>query len=276
MRPVLFRIGTFPVHSYGLMLALALLLGLWLAVRRGRKAGIPSDKMMDVSVYGIIVGILGARLLYVVFHWHEFSTDPLSIINPFGPGRFGIAGLILYGGLITGLVFTFFYFWKQGIPLWKGFDVLAPSVALGIFFVRIGCYLNGCCFGEPSHLPWSVVFPKSSPAGWVFPDTSIHPTQLYSALYGMAIFGSLLYFERFKRFDGFTFWLFIMLYSVARFLIDFLRYYEDNMVILRIGETPILFNQGISMLSFLVAAIMLLRLNRSQRIRAREAAETGL
>lgn len=262
MHPLLFKIGPFAVSSYGLMLSLAFFFGLWLAIKRAQRAGVTPNQMTDMSVWGIVVGIAGARLAYVVFHWNEFSSNPLSIINPFGPEGFGIAGLIFYGGLIPALAVGFLYIWRHKLPFWKTTDAFAPSIALGIFLVRIGCFFYGCCFGTPSELPWTVVFPPNSPAGSFFPHTHIHPTQLYSSGYGLIILGLLFFLERFKKFDGFTFWLLIAFYAVARFSVDFFRYYENSMVLFRIGKVPVLFNQGICVLLFAFAVTMFLLLRK--------------
>jgi phosphatidylglycerol:prolipoprotein diacylglycerol transferase len=120
------------------------------------------------------------------------------------------------------------------MPTLRTLDVLSPSLALGIFLTRIGCFFNGCCYGRPTDLPWGVVFPRNCPAGEfqrMHPEgiVPIHPTQLYSALYGAGIFALLLVCERhFKRFDGFTFFLLFFLISIARFFVQFLRQYYDE------------------------------------------------
>jgi phosphatidylglycerol:prolipoprotein diacylglycerol transferase len=244
------------------MLALAFFFGLWLAVKRAQRVGVEPSQMMDMSVWGIVTGIIGARLTYVAFHWGQYSDNPISIINPFGPEGFGISGLILYGGLIPALAVGFLYIRRHRLPFWRTADAFAPSIASGIFLVRMGCFLNGCCFGKPSQLPWAMGFPPDSPAGFVFPHTPIHPTQLYSSAYGLIIFGLLLFLERFKKFDGFTFWLLLAFYAVTRFLVDFARYYENSMILFRIGKVPVLFNQGICVLLFILAGTMLLVLRK--------------
>lgn len=262
MHSLLFRVGPFAIRSYGLMLALAFFFGLWLAVKRAQRVGVEPSQMMDMSVWGIVTGIIGARLTYVAFHWGQYSDNPISIINPFGPEGFGISGLILYGGLIPALAVGFLYIRRHRLPFWRTADAFAPSIALGIFLVRMGCFLNGCCFGKPSQLPWAMGFPPDSPAGFVFPHTPIHPTQLYSSAYGLIIFGLLLFLERFRKSDGFTFWLLLAFYAVARFVVDSARYYENSMILFKIGKVPVLFNQGVCVLLFVLAVAMLLVLSK--------------
>jgi len=203
----LVRIGPLAIRSYGLMLALSFLLGILFARSRAKKAGVDFQRIMDLTVIVIVASVIGARGLYVVFHLKEFSSNPLDIINPFqGGGDVGIQGLTMYGGVILSILLSLWFLKRHGLPVWKVADVVAPCIALGIFLTRIGCFLNGCCFGTPCDLPWCVVFPAESAAGYFFPDTHIHPTQLYSSLYGLVILGLLLLSERRVQFDGFTFW----------------------------------------------------------------------
>lgn len=150
------------------------------------------------------------------------------------------------------------------MPVWRVGDAIAPAVAFGIFLTRIGCFLTGCCFGKPGSVPWAMVFPQSSAAGTMFPNTPIHPTQLYSSLYGLAIFGMLLFLGRFRRFDGFMFWSFVLLYSAARFGVDFVRYYEESMTLFHVGPTGISVNQGISVGFFVSGWVMLFVLSRKR------------
>ncbi|MFH1008024.1 MAG: prolipoprotein diacylglyceryl transferase [Candidatus Latescibacterota bacterium] len=262
MHPVLFRIGPLAIHGYGLMLSLSFLIGVYLSIWRGRKMGLDPAKMMDLAMYVMLSSAVGARLFYVIPHWEEFSGHLWDVINPFQNGEIGLSGLTLYGGLILAVVVGIGYARRHHMPVWRVTDAMAPAVALGIFFTRIGCFLNGCCFGNPSVLPWAVVFPRNSAAGYLFRDAPIHPTQLYSSLYGLAIFGVLLFAERFKRFDGFTFWIFVLLYSVARFAVDFVRYYEESMTLFHAGSVGISLNQGISAAGFVLAWVMLLILRK--------------
>lgn len=262
MHPILFRIGPLAIHSYGLMLALSFLVGVYLAIQRGRRLRLDPGRMMDLAMYVMLSSAAGARLLYVVPHWEEFAGHPWDVINPFQNGEVGIGGMTLYGGLILAVAVGIWFARRHRMPVWRVTDAMAPAVALGIFLTRIGCFLSGCCFGKPSDVPWAMVFPPNSAAGATFPNAPIHPTQLYSSLYGLAIFGILLFLERFKRFDGFTFWVFILLYSVARFGIDFVRYYEESMTLFHVGDVGISVNQGISVGAFVLGWVMLFMLRR--------------
>ena len=273
MHPVLFRIGPLAIHGYGFMLSLSFLVGVYLSIWRGRKLGLDPGRMMDLAMCVMISSAVGARLFYVIPHWEEFSGHPWDVINPFQNGEVGIAGLTLYGGLILAVVVGIWFARRHRMPVWRVTDAMAPAVASGIFLTRIGCFLSGCCFGKPSVVSWAMTFPRNSAAGYLFPNTPIHPTQVYSSLYGLAIFGILLSLERFKRFDGFTFWVFILLYSVARFAVDFVRYYEESMTLFHAGDVGISLNQAISVGGFVLALVMLFVLRKRGASLPRTATE---
>ncbi len=254
MHPELFRIGPLVINSYGIMLALSFIVGLWITIQLGKKRGIDPDSVMNLAVVIMISSIIGARLLYVVFHLDEFRGRWIYTFVPIQPdGTIGLGGLILLGGVIAAFLAGSWYVWKKGLPFWKIADSVAPALAIGIFLGRIGCFLNGCCFGKECHLPWGVVFPENSPAGYVFHGVRIHPTQLYSSLYGLIMFIILITLEKRQPFDGFLFGLFLVLYGIARFTVDFFRYYESQMFIF----AGLDFNQVVSLLMFLSGVAIL-------------------
>lgn len=252
MHPNLFKIGSVEIHSYGLMLAISFLLGIFLAMHRAKRRSIDPNNIMDLAVVIVISAILGARFLYVVFHLEEFRGHWLDTINPFqSGGQVGIAGLTMLGGFLAALLFSIIYLkWKK-LPLLKIADVIAPALGIGIFFTRIGCFLNGCCYGTPTTARFGMIFSSESAAGYHFNNIPIHPTQLYSSFYGLVIFLTLLIIERWQKFDGFLLYCFLVLYGISRFIVDFYRYYEDSMIILSLGNVPISLNQGISVLMIL-------------------------
>ena len=260
MHPNLFKIGPLEIHSYGLMLAISFLLGILLAMHRAKKQNIEPDRIMDLSVVIVISAILGARFLYVIFHLEEFRGHWSDMINPFqSNGQIGIAGLTMLGGVLAALLFSILYLKIKKLPILKITDILAPSMGLGIFITRIGCFLNGCCYGTPTSSSWGMIFPPEGAAGYHFTNIPIHPTQLYSSFYGLIIFVSLLLIERWKKFDGFLLYSFFVFYGISRFIVDFYRYYEESMVIFTIGNLPISLNQGISLLMFLFGIIMIIK-----------------
>lgn len=261
MYPTLFRIGALEIRSYGLLLALSFLIGIYLSVKRAKSRGIDPNHIMDLSVILIVSAIVGSRLLYVLFHLDEFKGRWLDTINPFqSSGQIGIAGLTVLGGIILCVISSFIYLRIRKLPFFKFADILMPAVGLGIFLTRIGCYLNGCCYGVPcdEHSLFCVEFPYNSPAGSHFPGMPLVPAQLYSALYGLIIFIGLLVAERYQKFDGFLLALFFILYGIGRFIVDIYRYYEDSMVILSIDAWSMSLNQGISLIMVIVGIIYIL------------------
>ncbi len=261
MHPELFRIGPLVINSYGIMLALAFIVGLFITIRLGKKRGIQPDSIVDLAVVIMISAIIGARLLYVLFHLDEFRGRWIYTFLPVQPdGTIGLGGLILLGGVIAAFLAGGWFVWKKGLPFWKVADSVAPALAFGIFLGRIGCFLNGCCFGKACSLPWGVTFPENSPAGYVFHGVRIHPTQLYSSLYGLLIFFILIFLERKHRFDGFLFGMFLILYGIARFTVDFYRYYESQMFIFAGMD----FNQVVSIIMFLTGIGILYYRSRAE------------
>ena len=257
MHPTLIEIGRVAVRTYGFLLALAFILGIWLSAKRAKRDGLGTEWLPDLSLIILIASIAGARFFYVIYHTEEFKGHVWDMINPIqSTGEIGIGGLSMFGGVILAIVCGMIYTYVKKLNVWRIADIIAPSIMLGLGIARIGCFLNGCCFGEPSHGCLAVNFPPDSPAGYFFPGTPLFPIQLVASLKGFLIFGILLVLERFKRFYGFTFWLMLALYSMARFTIDFFRYYEDSMIFARIGSTPITVNQALTVVIFVLSVFM--------------------
>ena len=202
--------------------------------RVSRKRKIPFDPLLTLAYIMIFGGVLGARLFYVLFHLDEFKNDWLASINPFHSGQFGIAGLNLYGGFSLRL-FSFYLYSEKRLPLLSTLDLFAPTVGLGLIFTRVGCFLNGCCFGTPTDLPWGVEFPNDSIPFYIFGTEHLHPAQLYSSLYGLLLFLVLHWRLKHKSFDGQVVSLLFMVEAIFRYLIEYVRYYETEMTFLSWG-----------------------------------------
>lgn len=257
MHPVVIEIGPVAIRTYGFLLALAFISGIWFAARRARKQGLGIDWLPDLSLIILISAVVGSRFFYVIYHLDEFEGHILDMINPIqSSGEIGIGGLSMFGGLVLAIGCGVLYIYLKRLNVWKTTDILAPSVMLGLGIARIGCFLNGCCFGLPSQSCLAVTFPPNSPAGYMFPDTPIFPIQLVASLLGFVIFGLLLLLERYKSFDGFTFWLMLAFYSTARFTVDFFRYYEENAFLIVLGQAGLTVNQVLSFMLFLLSLFM--------------------
>src|SRR5437899_9922706 len=172
------------------MVALAFLAGLWTASRRAKLTGVAPEKVLDLGPWLIVGAILGARTLYVTSYWREqFAEHPFPDIFMIQKG-----GLVYYGGLIGASLGCILYArWKK-VPLWKLADIMAPSIALGYVFGRIGCLMNGCCYGRACSLPWAISYPAGNPLG--SPTSPVHPTQVYESLLSLCLYAGLAWLYR--------------------------------------------------------------------------------
>jgi len=221
VHPVLIEIGKFRIYSYGFMLALAFLVGIIFASRRAEREGLGREVIYDLSAVIVVLAVIGSRALYIITHAENYH----SIIDVIALWQ---GGATYYGGLVLAIAGSWVFTRIKKISFLKVADIVSPSIGIGIFFTRIGCFLSGCCFGSPTSCSLGVVFPPNSPAGSIYTGLRIHPTQLYSSFYGLLIFVLLLLVERKKKFDGFVFAFLCVFYGIARFVIDFFRYYERS------------------------------------------------
>ncbi len=210
MRPVLFELFGWPVHSYGLLLAVAFIVGITGVGRAARRLNIRFDTIVDLGIWVLIGAVAGSRLAYVITEYHYYLRAPLEIF------RIDSGGLAFHGGLIGGFLAGFWFVKRQKIFPWTLADLVAPFIALGYAIVRIGCLLNGCCYGKISALPWAI----QCAAG----DAALrHPTQLYSMAGSLLLFAILWANRNHRQFPGFLFLLYVGLYSILRFVVEFFR-----------------------------------------------------
>ena len=220
MHPILFEIGGWPVYSYGVLLAAAYLIGLQLGVVRARRAGVDPARIMDLGIYLIIAALVGAKLMLVAVDFDYFRQNPgelLSLVR---------AGGVFYGGLIAAVTVGLWLVRKYKLPVWSTADLMAPGIALGHVVGRFGCLMAGCCYGRPTDVPWALTFTDPAAAANVGTPLGIplHPTQMYDAGAELIILGLLLFTERKgRRFAGRTFWAYLLLYGISRFVIEFYR-----------------------------------------------------
>ena len=253
------------------MVFLAFAVGAWLGSVRERRVGIPSGTVMDLTVWILISSLLGARLTYVFAHLDEFQGRWLDVINPIqSDGTIGIAGLVLLGGVATAIPTAAWYLKRKGIPFLKMMDVLIPSLAFGIALGRIGCLLNGCCFGRVTALPWGMLFPADCLAGYYFPNQRLHPTQLYEFIYCVAIAAFLLLRTPRRRFEGELFYWFLTLYGIARFWNESIRYYTPKLIPLHLGTLQVTGSMLLSAAMTLIGGYYLFRgfKKRSRSVRS--------
>ncbi|MEO5897020.1 MAG: prolipoprotein diacylglyceryl transferase [Vicinamibacterales bacterium] len=220
MHPILFEISGFPVFTYGVLLAAAYLLGLQFAIRRGRQRGLDPSRTMDLGIWIIISALVGAKLLLLIVEWETFTSDWNELFT------LARSGGVFYGGLIAAVVVALWYLRRHKMPMWTVTDAFAPGIALGHVIGRMGCLFAGCCFGRPTDVPWAITFHSEYAAQNVGTPLNIplHPTQLYEAGAELLILAFLLATERKGRpFAGRTFWGYLFLYGISRFIIEFYR-----------------------------------------------------
>lgn len=260
MYPEIFHIGSFPVRAYGLMLAISFILGVLYIKRVVERDKKPFEPYLTIATLMILGGVIGARLFYIVFHLEEFAGHWSAVINPFHEGQFGIAGLNLYGGVLIALAATLWYCRRTKLSVLETFDYFSPTLGLGLAVTRIGCFLNGCCFGVPTSLPWGIKFPDGSIPDFVFHGQHLHPTQLYSSLYGLLLFVFLNWMLPRKKFAGQLVAFLFMAEATFRFLIEDIRYYESEMKF-ELGGGTVTYNQVISVALF-VAGLAIFAVQR--------------
>ncbi len=210
MKPILLSWGTIHLYSYGLSIALGVLLSMFLMKRRALREGFPSpEEVFDMAFVVLVWGFLGARLFYVIQNFSYYMAEPLKLFAVWE------GGLIFYGGAIAAFLGLWLTARKKKWRFWRLLDFLVPYGVLTHAFGRIGCFLNGCCFGKACDLPWAVRFPEIPYA--------VHPTQLYEAFYDLVLFLFLIQRRKRVRFEGEISLLYFLLYGMGRYMIEFVR-----------------------------------------------------
>jgi phosphatidylglycerol:prolipoprotein diacylglycerol transferase len=259
VHPDILRWGVLHITSYGLLLALAFLAGTWLALGEARRRGLDEDRVVTVILIALVAAVAGARALYVLEHLQEFRGSYVSVLALWQ------GGLTLYGGIAAGTFAALVAARRLGLPMWVTADALTPSVALGTVFGRVGCFLNGCCYGRPTRLPWGVIFPPDSFAGLEFGPVPVHPAQLYFAATGLVLFLLVWSLRGRFRVPGVMFWSFIAALALVRIPLDLTRAYEADAVVAEIGVVSVTESQVTSLALALFALLMIARLRRACR-----------
>lgn len=252
MHPTLIKLGPLVIRSYGTLVAIGFLVGTWFGLRLARKRGISADLMLDLVTLTLVSAVVGARLLFVAINWEDFSSNWLAIFKVWD------GGLVFYGGFILAFVVAVLYVKKCKANVWETADIFGPGIALATSIGRWGCFCAGCCWGKPTNAWWGITFTNPQ-AITPFLYKKLHPTQIYHSLANFLIFLFLWKIFGRKKFNGEVFCLYIILYAAGRFIIEFFR-----------GDNPeILFHLHISQLIALIlipiAIAMLWKLSRHFR-----------
>lgn len=225
MFPKLISIGSFYIPTYGVLVALGFLAGLAVTLRLARRAGLDPNKITNLAVYCAIAGIAGAKLFMFLFDLGDYIRDPGQI---FSMQTLQAAG-VFHGGFIVAFLVALFYMKKQALPGFGTMDVFAPGIVLGQGIGRLGCFAAGCCWGTECSLPWGVRF-RSDFAAPVPLDKTLHPVQLYESAVDLLIFAFLYRRAARGHRPGEIIGLYLVLYSIARFIIEFFRVHEQALV----------------------------------------------
>lgn len=257
MFPELFKVGPITLKTYGFFVAIAFLVGMHYVKQRAKNRSIPPEVILDLSLWILVSGLVGARILYVVLNWEFYKNNLLEVFHIWS------GGLVFYGGVLFGFIISVLYAINKKLKLWLLADILAPGIFLGVAIARIGCLSAGCCYGKPTNLPWGIKF--TNPLSLV-PESALglklHPTQIYESVFCFLLFivlhflskpthtvlkngtfldvGTNLRFEkrgflgcggirqepsqRLRRVDGEIFFISMITYSIWRFFIEFLRW----------------------------------------------------
>ena len=218
MFPILFHAGAFVVHTYGVVLMLAFLVALgraYTVAKRQADPSLPPDNILDVGIWMIVLGVLGARLLFVLIGWHDYSRAPDFPANIF---KVWEGGLSFHGGLFGGIGALVVYCLIKRMSILKVADLFVPSVMIAYAIGRIGCFLNGCCYGAPTTMPWGVRFLDDG--HWTPPS---HPTQIYASLLATLFFVGLVWVERHRRYLGQVSCWFLLGTATERFITEIWR-----------------------------------------------------
>ena len=226
MHPILFTVGSLRFPTYGVVMVLAILAAICTILRLGRREGLDSSQLLDFSTWLLLVGLVGAKVLMILSDWSYYRQNPGEIFSR----STLLAGGAFYGGLIAAALFAVWYVRLHHLPFWKVVDVYSPAVSLGLGVGRIGCFAAGCDYGKPTNSAWGVVFtsPIAHEVSGVPLGIPLYPTQPIMSLASLSIFGILLWRYSRKSRDGEIFVLYLALYAVARFFIEFLRGDEDR------------------------------------------------
>lgn len=219
MKPILFHFGSFYVQSYYTFITLGILLGIYFFYRYSKRSDFPVTYMLDVSIIVVATCYIGARLFHIVFEQPQYYIqNPLEIFHIWK------GGYVIYGGILFPLIFIYIYARRKGLDFLKITDLMAPATALGTALGRMACLFQGCCFGNPTHLPWAITFPEGANGGLTPSHVPLHPTQIYLVLVNLAIFLVLNWRFKYKKFNGeLTYW-YLLLYAVGRSFVEIYRY----------------------------------------------------
>lgn len=212
MHNEIITIGPVTIYGYGLMIGIGIIMALLIACRRGRKFSLNEDIIWGITLNAVIFGFLGAKILFCISDWRNFIQNPMSALSQ--------NGFVVYGGIMSGALAAYIYCRIKKVNFLDYFDIVMPSIAIAQGFGRIGCFLAGCCYGRETHSFLGVIFSHSdfAPNG-----VKLLPTQLFSSAGDFLLAGILIWYASKKRASGTVGALYLILYSIGRFLVEIFR-----------------------------------------------------
>jgi phosphatidylglycerol:prolipoprotein diacylglycerol transferase len=256
-------VGPLSIPTYGTLLAIAFLAGLWVVAREARRQGLDPQILTDLAVWALLGGLIGARILLVVVDWDYYWSNPREMWSLVRSGG------VFYGGLVGGILVGIWYVLRHKLSVWRVADVTAPAIVLGQSIGRLGCLAAGCCWGKPTDVAWAVKFRDIQAARDLHTpvDIPLHPTQIYESMACAVIFLFLIWLAGRKKFHGQVALTYVILYSVARFIIEF---YRGDAARGHVG--PVSTSQFIALILVPVAFLLWPALSSKQRIEKAPAA----
>lgn len=215
MFPELFRIGGLAIHTYGLMIAIGIILALVVVKKECQRLGVNGDKVVDILFWGIWAGIIGSRVFYILYFPEEFKNNFIEVF------KIWKGGLVFHGGLIAAVPVVIYLFKKNNIPVTKTLDAVGLGIPLAHFFGRLGCFFAGCCYGEICYFPWAIRF--THPLTIAPKNLPLHPTQLYEAFLNLLLFIVLFSLRKKIKKTGMMFGIYLIGYGSIRFFVELFR-----------------------------------------------------
>ena len=256
MHPKLFEFGPVALHTYGLLLAISFLAGIWITSRNARKEGINTDFVWNLGIVILLAALVGSKLLLLIADFSYYAENPREIFSLSTLRSMGV----YYGGLILALAAATWYTRKHRLPAWRMADCIAPGIALGQAIGRLGCLAAGCCYGAPTNLPWAIRFTDSYASenmGTPF-NIPLHPTQLYESVGTLVLFGYLMWRRTRPHRTGQIMLEYLGIYAVLRFIIEFFRADDRGAIFHDLLST----SQFIAILMFLAATLLFFYIRR--------------
>jgi phosphatidylglycerol:prolipoprotein diacylglycerol transferase len=249
MYPELFRIGPFPIHTYGVLVAIGFLVAVQVIKKLAAMSKLPVEKVLDLTFWCLLVGFIGARVLFVLTRWQDFAADPLAVFKVWE------GGLVFFGGPIAAVPFAIYYLKKHQMNLWAVMDSMIPGLVIAHAFGRLGCIAAGCCYGKPTGGDWGFVF-HSELVDVTLRGVHLHPVQLYESLALVVLFFGLLSLYKRKSFDGHVTLFYFMIYPIIRSIVEI---YRGDQIRGFVIDNILSTSQFISILVFGVSALLLVK-----------------